>query len=76
MIVMAKKETVKHTKYEKARMIGSRALQLSMGAPFLIKLKDKDLEEINYNTIRIAVMEYEKDVLPIAIRRPFPDTRT
>jgi DNA-directed RNA polymerase subunit K/omega len=26
------------TKYEKARLIGARALQISMGAPFLIKL--------------------------------------
>lgn len=30
-----------YTKYEIARMIGSRALQISMGAPFLIKLTPK-----------------------------------
>ena len=64
-----------HTKYEKARMIGSRALQISMGAPFLLKISKKQLEEIRYNPVKIAIMEYEKDVLPITIKRPFPDTR-
>ena len=41
------KETM--TKYEKARIIGSRALQLSMGAPFTLKLKKSDLESIKYS---------------------------
>ena len=68
-------EELIHTKYEKARMIGSRALQISMGAPCLIKLSKKQLEEIRYNPIEIAKLEYEKGVLPIAIKRPFPDTR-
>ena len=67
-------EEIKHTKYEKARMIGSRALQISMGAPFLIKLSKKDLEKINYNPIEIAKLEYEKGVLPISIRRSYPNT--
>ncbi|HLF54682.1 MAG TPA: DNA-directed RNA polymerase subunit K [Candidatus Nanoarchaeia archaeon] len=62
----------KHTKYEIARMIGSRALQISMGAPFLVKLSEKDLEAIGYNPIEIAKLEYEKDLIPIAIRRPVP----
>ncbi len=58
------------TKYEKARMIGSRALQLSMGAPFLIKLNEKELEAISYDVIEIALKEYEEQVLPITVRRP------
>jgi len=62
----------KYTKYEIARMIGSRALQISMGAPFLVKLSEKDLENIGYNPIEIAKMEFEKDVLPITVRRPMP----
>jgi DNA-directed RNA polymerase subunit K len=70
-----KAEEIKYTKYEKARMIGARALQISMGAPFLIKLSKKDLEAIKFNPIKIATMEFDKDVLPIAIKRPFPDTR-
>jgi len=62
----------KHTKYEIARMIGSRALQISMGAPFLVKLSEKDLEAIGYNPIEIAKREYEQGVLPITVRRPLP----
>ena len=68
-------EELKDTKYEKARMIGSRALQISMGAPYLIKLSKKDLENLKYNPIEIAKLEYEKGILPIAIKRPYPDTR-
>ena len=62
----------KHTKYEIARMIGSRALQISMGAPFLVKLSEKDLENIGYNPIEIAKKEYAEGVLPISVRRPMP----
>lgn len=65
-------EVTEYTKYEKARMIGSRALQISMGAPFLVKLSDKDLRKMNYNPINIAKKEFEEDVLPITIRRPLP----
>ena len=35
-------DTLIYTKYEKARMIGSRALQISMGAPFLVKMTPKE----------------------------------
>ncbi len=72
---MAQEEEIKYTKYEKARMIGARALQISMGAPFLIKLSPKELEEQKYNPIRIATAEYNKGALPISIKRPLPDTR-
>ena len=61
-----------YTKYEKARIIGARALQISMGAPFLIKLSKEDLAHLKYNTLEIAKLEFEKDVLPITIRRPKP----
>ncbi len=73
---MAKTEEIhKHTKYEIARMIGSRALQISMGAPFLVSLNEKDLEKIGYNPIEIAKLELEKDVLPITVKRPMPAKR-
>jgi DNA-directed RNA polymerase subunit K/omega len=68
-------ETHKHSKYEIARMIGSRALQISMGAPFLVQLSEKDLERIGYNPIEIAKLELEKEVLPINVKRPMPVTR-
>ncbi len=63
---------VKLTKYEKARIIGARALQIAMGAPLFIKFKQKELEAINYNPVEIAKLEIEKDILPITIRRPLP----
>jgi len=34
----------KLTKYEKARVIGARALQIAMGAPILVKLTKEDFE--------------------------------
>ena len=64
------KQAFEYTKYEKARMIGSRALQISMGAPFLLKLSDDELKKINYNTIEIASMEFKEGILPITIKRP------
>ena len=66
------KEHEKYTKYEIARMIGSRALQISMGAPFLIKLTKEQLEELRYNPVRIAELEFKKGVLPITVKRPLP----
>lgn len=63
-------EEMNYTKYEKARMIGSRALQLSMGAPFLVKLSEEELEKIKFNPIEIALREYVEGVLPITVKRP------
>ena len=65
-------EEPSYTKYEKARLIGSRALQISMGAPFLIKLSKKDLETIKYNPVEIAKQEYKKGIIPITVKRPMP----
>jgi len=65
----------KLTKYERARIIGSRALQISMGAPFLVELNQADLERIRYNPIEIAKLELEKGVVPIAIVRTLPHQR-
>lgn len=62
----------KHTKYEMARMIGSRALQIGMGAPFLVKVSPKKLEEINYNPVEIAKLEFKEGVLPISVKRILP----
>lgn len=64
--------TEKYSKYEKARMIGSRALQISMGAPFLVKLDEDDLKKLRYDPLKIAQLEYEKGVMPITVRRPKP----
>lgn len=61
---------MKLTKYEKARVIGARALQLALGAPLLLKLNKEDFKDIKYNPIKIAQAEFEKGILPITVRRP------
>lgn len=62
----------KYTKFEIARMIGSRALQISMGAPFLIKMSAEELEKIGYNPVEIAKREFKENLLPITVRRNLP----
>ena len=65
-----------YTKYEKARILGARALQIAMGAPFLLKLKKKDLEELKYNPIEIAKKEFKEGVIPMTVKRPLPGRET
>ncbi len=60
------------TKYEKARILGARALQIAMNAPILIKLNGEDLEKIRYDSLKIAEIEFNSGVLPITVKRPFP----
>ena len=60
------------SKYEIARIIGARALQISMNAPLLIKIDKADLEKIQYDPIKIAEVEFRSGVLPITIKKPFP----
>ena len=61
------------TKYEVARILGARALQLSMGAPIALKLTKPKLkallEETNYNTLEIAKKELEAGVIPLEVVR-------
>lgn len=63
---------MEYTKYETARIIGARALQIAMGAPILMKLSEEDLEKIKFNPIEISKMEFEQGFLPITIKRPLP----
>lgn len=67
---------MEYTKYEQSRIIGSRALQISQGAPFRIKLSQKDLEKIGYNPLEIAKMEFDKDLIPITIKKREPEKET
>jgi len=66
---------MKYTKYERARIIGSRALQISQGAPLLLKLSKKELEEMKYNPVEIARREFEKGVIPLDVKRVLPHER-
>ncbi|MHA2336049.1 MAG: DNA-directed RNA polymerase subunit K [Candidatus Hodarchaeales archaeon] len=62
------------TRFEKARILGTRALQISMSAPPLLDFeedKDKELTD----PLLIAVQELEAKVLPISVRRFLPDGR-
>ena len=72
---MVEQEEIKYTKYERARMIGSRALQISMGAPLMIELTQEELEKLRFNPIEIAKMEFEADAIPLTIKRPMPGQR-
>ncbi len=62
----------KFTKYEEARILGARALQLAMNAPLLVKINQEDLEKVNFDVLKIAEIELNSGVLPIAIKKPFP----
>lgn len=55
---------MKYNKYETARLIGARALQIKMGAPVLIKVP-KNVER----PLEIAELEYSEGVLPLTVRR-------
>ena len=57
----------KITRFEKARIVGARALQISMGAPILVDAAE------NTNPIDIALVELDVGILPITIRRTLPD---
>ena len=65
-------KTQDFTKYERARILGARGLQIAMNAPLLIKINKEDLEKINYNALKIAEIELDSGVLPISIKKPFP----
>ena len=63
------------TKYEIARIIGARALQIAMDAPILLKISEEKLKEIRYDALKIAELELTANVLPITINRPSPQKR-
>jgi DNA-directed RNA polymerase subunit K len=69
---MAHENAQTFTKYETARIIGARALQIAMDAPLLLKLSDSELKELRFDALRIAEKELDANVLPIAINRPTP----
>ena len=52
-------------KYEKARLIGARALQLATGAPPLIEISG----EMALNPVSISFLEFEKGVIPLVVMR-------
>lgn len=55
---------MKLSRFEKARIIGARALQISMGAPIMV-----DIPADLYEPIKIAELEFGQDAIPITVRR-------
>lgn len=55
---------MKYTKFEIARLLGARALQIKMGAPILIRVP-KAVEK----PLDIAKLELKKGVLPITVKK-------
>lgn len=55
------------TKYERARVLGTRALQISMNAPVLVDLEGET------DPLQIAMKELTQQKLPLIIRRYLPD---
>ncbi|MFP4005733.1 MAG: DNA-directed RNA polymerase subunit K [Candidatus Hadarchaeia archaeon] len=58
----------KYTRFEKARIIGARSIQIELGAPVLI-----DVPEEFSDPIDIAKLEFEKDAIPMTIVRRLPN---
>jgi DNA-directed RNA polymerases I, II, and III subunit RPABC2 len=56
------------TRFERARITGARSLQLSLGAPSLIRIPN-DVRD----SISLAIAELELKALPISIRRVLPN---
>jgi len=56
------------TRFEKARIMGARALQLSLGAPVFIEIPKKAT-----TSLQIAMEELKKRVIPIVIKRTLPN---
>ncbi|XP_067615962.1 DNA-directed RNA polymerases I, II, and III subunit RPABC2 [Eurosta solidaginis] len=64
----AKRITTKYmTKYERARVLGTRALQIAMCAPIMVELEGET------DPLQIAMKELKQKKIPIIIRRFLPD---
>ena len=56
------------TRFEKARIMGARALQLSLGAPIFIEIPKNAT-----TSLEIAMEELKQRVIPIVIKRTLPN---
>ena len=61
-------EQLKLNKFEKARVIGARALQLASGAPPLVHVPKGTVSAVD-----VAFLEFEKNVLPLVVVRDDKD---
>jgi DNA-directed RNA polymerase subunit K len=56
------------TRFEVARIVGARTLQISLGAPLLVKVPNEVL-----TPVEMAEMEFKEDKVPMTIKRRLPD---
>lgn len=56
------------TRFEVARLIGARSLQIALGAPILIKLKQD-----KFDPTALAEAEFKEHKIPMTIRRTLPN---
>lgn len=54
------------TRFEVARLVGARSLQISLGAPILIQTDAT-------NPIEVAKLEFKNNIIPITIKRKMPN---
>lgn len=59
------------TSYEKARLLGTRASQLSAGAEPLVEVRPGKNGFINF--LEVAELEYKRGLIPINVIRPLPN---
>jgi DNA-directed RNA polymerase subunit K len=59
------------TRFEVARIVGARALQIALGAPILV-----DVKENKYDPINIAEEEFKARKIPMTIKRTLPNNKT
>lgn len=57
------------TRFEVARIVGARSLQIALGAPVLVKVPD----ELKNDPIGIAKLELKQKVIPLTVRRTLPN---
>ena len=62
-----RKTSIYMTKYEKARVLGMRSIQISLNAPVHIDTKGET------DSLQIALMELEQKQINMIIRRILPD---
>lgn len=55
---------MRFTRFERARIIGARALQISMGAPVLVDVPDSMIDPIE-----ISIVEFNSGVIPMTVKR-------
>ena len=58
------------SKYERARIIGARGLQISMDAPLLVDVDESELDAMNFDPLKIAEKELDSGILCIYVSKP------